>query len=302
MQFGLVIRTTGSWYEIRTDNGEMISARIKGKFRLQGIRTTNPVAVGDRVGIDDHSIVEICPRVNYMIRKSSNLSKKSQIIAANIDQAFLLVSIREPETSTEFIDRFLVSAEAYKIQVTIVFNKIDLYNTSDKEMLNTYMRLYSSLGYKCRAVSVKTGEGIEKIKEELHNKITLFSGNSGVGKSSFINSLHPSFNKKTAAISEVHHTGMHTTTFSEMLPYNGGYVIDTPGVKGFGVIDIVAEELGQYFPEIFATSKECRFANCMHQTEPGCAVTKAVEMNNISQSRYSSYLSILEDEGEDKYR
>ncbi|NCC98442.1 MAG: ribosome small subunit-dependent GTPase A [Bacteroidia bacterium] len=302
MQFGLVIRTTGSWYEIRTDNGDMISARIKGKFRLQGIRTTNPIAVGDRVGLDGDSIVEICPRVNYMIRKSSNLSKKSQIIAANIDQAFLLVSIREPETPAEFIDRFLVTAEAYKIPVTIVFNKIDLYNTTDKEMLNAYMRLYSILGYHCHAVSVKTGEGIEEIKEELRNKITLFSGNSGVGKSSFINSLHPSFNTKIAAISEVHHTGMHTTTFSEMLPYNGGYVIDTPGVKGFGVIDMVAKEVGHYFPEIFSTSKECRFANCIHRGEPGCAVIKAVEKHYISESRYASYLSILEDESEDKYR
>ena len=302
MQFGLVLRTTGSWYEICTDNGDMVSSRIKGKFRLQGIRTTNPIAVGDRVGIDGDSIVEICPRVNYMIRKSSNLSKKSQIIAANIDQAFLMVSVREPETPAEFIDRFLVTAEAYKIPVTIVFNKIDLYNTTDKEMLNAYMRLYSILGYHCHAVSVKTGEGIEEIKEKLRNKITLFSGNSGVGKSSFINILHPSFNTKTAAISEVHHTGMHTTTFSEMLPYNGGYVIDTPGVKGFGVIDMVAGEVGHYFPEIFSASKECRFANCIHRDEPGCAVIKAVEKHYISKSRYASYLSILEDESENKYR
>lgn len=306
---GLVIKNTGSWYVVKTKNGNEINCKIKGNFRLKGIRTTNPVAVGDNVSIlennDTAFITEIKPRRNYIIRRASNLSKEAHIIGANIDQAVLIVTLFHPQTSTTFIDRFLATAEAYRIPTVIVINKIDLLtDEEDREYLDAVKYLYSSIGYKVMTVSAETGEGIMELKSLLNNKISLFSGNSGVGKSSIINHIIPNLNLRTAEISVTHDTGMHTTTFSEMfsIPDSDGYIIDTPGVKGFGTIDFDEYEVAHYFPEIFEISKDCRYGNCTHTHEPGCAVLKALEENIISQSRYASYLSILDDLNPDKYR
>ena len=306
---GLVIKNTGSWYVVKTDDGKEINCKIKGNFRLKGIRTTNPVAVGDTVSIlpnNDGSafITAIDERKNYIIRRSSNLSKEAHIIAANVDQALLIVTLAHPVTSTTFVDRFLATAEAYRIPATIVVNKIDLLcDEEDKEYLEAWCYLYRSIGYNVIEVSAATGEGINKLKESLENKITLLSGNSGVGKSTIINQIIPGLNLRTAEISSTHDTGMHTTTFSEMFPLpQGGYLIDTPGVKGFGTIDFDRHEVAHFFPEIFEISQDCRFGNCTHTHEPGCAVLCAVEEARISQSRYNSYLSILEDSSDDKYR
>ena len=306
---GLVIKNTGSWYVVKTDDGTEINCKIKGNFRLKGIRTTNPVAVGDTVSIlpnNDGSafITAIDERKNYIIRRSSNLSKEAHIIAANVDQALLIVTLAHPVTSTTFVDRFLATAEAYRIPATIVVNKIDLLcDEEDKEYLDAWCYLYRSIGYNVIEVSAATGEGIDKLKESLEDKITLLSGNSGVGKSTIINQIIPGLNLRTAEISSTHDTGMHTTTFSEMFPLpQGGYLIDTPGVKGFGTIDFDRHEVAHFFPEIFEISQDCRFGNCTHTHEPGCAVLSAVEEARISQSRYNSYLSILEDSSDDKYR
>lgn len=306
---GLVIKNTGSWYVVKTDDGKEINCKIKGNFRLKGIRTTNPVAVGDTVTIlpnNDGSafITKIDERKNYIIRRSSNLSKEAHIIAANVDQALLIVTLAHPVTSTTFVDRFLATAEAYRIPATIVVNKIDLLcDEEDKEYLEAWCYLYRSIGYNVIEVSAATGEGIDKLKESLEDKITLLSGNSGVGKSTIINQIIPGLNLRTAEISSTHDTGMHTTTFSEMFPLpQGGYLIDTPGVKGFGTIDFDRHEVAHFFPEIFEISQDCRFGNCTHTHEPGCAVLSAVEEARISQSRYNSYLSILEDSSDDKYR
>ena len=307
---GLVIKNTGSWYLVKTDEGPVFECKIKGNFRLKGIRSTNPVAVGDRVCIIRNPegtamISEIEDRKNYIIRKASNLSKQSHIIAANLDQAFLLVTISHPETNTIFIDRFLATAEAYRVPVSLLFNKIDLYNEDETRYLEAMMHLYRTIGYQCFPMSVKTGEGVEAVKEQLQNKVTLLSGNSGVGKSSLINHLLPDLDikAKTAEISAVHLKGMHTTTFSEMyeLP-GGGYIVDTPGIKGFGTFDMEVEEICHYFPEIFHTSANCKYGNCTHTHEPGCAVREAVEQHLISESRYASYLSMLDDKDESKYR
>ena len=307
---GLVIKNTGSWYLVKTDEGPVFECKIKGNFRLKGIRSTNPVAVGDRVCIIRNPegtamISEIEDRKNYIIRKASNLSKQSHIIAANLDQAFLLVTISHPETNTIFIDRFLATAEAYRVPVSLLFNKIDLYNEDETRYLEAMMHLYRTIGYQCFPMSVKTGEGVEAVKEQLQNKVTLLSGNSGVGKSSLINHLLPDLDikAKTAEISAVHLKGMHTTTFSEMyeLP-GGGYIVDTPGIKGFGTFDMEVEEISHYFPEIFHTSANCKYGNCTHTHEPGCAVREAVEQHLISESRYASYLSMLDDKDERKYR
>ena len=306
---GLVIKNTGSWYIVKTDDGKEINCKIKGNFRLKGIRTTNPVAVGDTVSIlpnNDGSafITTIDERKNYIIRRSSNLSKEAHIIAANVDQALLIVTLAHPVTSTTFVDRFLATAEAYRIPATIVVNKIDLLcEEEDKEYLEAWCYLYRSIGYNVIEVSAATGEGIDRLKESLEDKITLLSGNSGVGKSTIINQIIPGLNLRTAEISSTHDTGMHTTTFSEMFPLpQGGYLIDTPGVKGFGTIDFDRHEVAHFFPEIFEISQDCRFGNCTHTHEPGCAVLSAVEESQISQSRYNSYLSILEDSSDDKYR
>lgn len=305
---GLVIRNTGSWYTVKTDDGSLIECKIKGNFRLKGIRSTNPVAVGDRVKIVRNVegtafITDIGDRSNYIIRKSPNLSKQSHIIAANIDQAFLIVTVNHPQTSTTFIDRFLASAEAYRIPVILVFNKIDILSPEDVEYQKMMIHLYETIGYECLSVSAFDNSIIECFRPLLENKITLFSGNSGVGKSTLLNTLIPGLNLRTSEISEAHDTGMHTTTFSEMLPLPyGGWVIDTPGIKGFGTFDMEPEEICGYFKEIFKYSKDCRFRNCTHTHEPGCAVRKAVEEHYISESRYNSYLSMLEDKNEGKYR
>ena len=299
---GLVIRNTGSWYTVLTDDGQLIDCKIKGNFRLKGIRSTNPVAVGDRVVVSEGFITEIEDRRNYIIRKSQNLSKQSHILAANVDQAFLVVTVNYPQTSTTFIDRFLASAEAYRVPVVLIFNKTDLLDTDERRYQQMMVQLYETIGYTCRQISASTGDGIDALRPLLKDKITLLSGNSGVGKSTLINQLVPDANLRTAEISDAHNLGQHTTTFSEMIPMGGGWVIDTPGIKGFGTFDIEPEELTSYFPEIFRFSKDCRFSNCTHTHEPGCAVLKALENHYIAQSRYQSYLSMMDDKEEGKYR
>lgn len=305
---GLVIKNTGSWYTVKISDGKIIESKIKGNFRLKGIRSTNPVAVGDWVEISVNQegtafITEIENRKNYIIRKSPNLSKQSHILAANLDQAFLLVTVNYPQTSTTFIDRFLAGAEAYRVPVVLVFNKHDLLNEDEIHYEKMMMTLYDTIGYKCMEICATTGEGVDDLCPLLENKVTLLSGNSGVGKSTLINLLIPGAEQRTAEISDAHNTGMHTTTFSEMLELpGGGYVIDTPGIKGFGSFDIEPEELSSYFKEIFQFSKNCKFSNCTHTHEPGCAVRKAVEDHYIAESRYASYLSMLEDKDENKYR
>ena len=309
MQTGLVIRNTGSWYTVKTDDGDqLIDCKIKGNFRLKGIRSTNPVAVGDHVTIVPNNegtafITDISDRRNYIIRKASNLSKQSHIIAANVDQAILVVTVNYPQTSTTFIDRFLASAEAYRIPVILIFNKVDILDDDELRYLDMMINLYETVGYECRSISAERGDGVESVMQLLAGKVTVLSGNSGVGKSTLINRLLPDANLRTAEISDAHNTGMHTTTFSEMLPLpSGGYIIDTPGIKGFGTFNIEPEELSGYFKEIFRFSRDCRFSNCTHTHEPGCAVLKAVEDHYIAASRYQSYLSMLDDKQEGKYR
>ena len=305
---GLVIKNTGSWYTVKTDDGNIVESKIKGNFRLKGIRSTNPVAVGDRVEIIRNQegtafINAIEDRRNYIIRKSQNLSKQSHILAANVDQAFLVVTVNYPQTSTTFIDRFLASAEAYSVPVTRVFNKTDLLSDEERHFQDMMMTLYDTVGYRCIAISAANGDGVDELLPLLHDRITLLSGNSGVGKSTLINRILPGVNLRTAEISDSHNTGMHTTTFSEMLQLpNGGYLIDTPGIKGFGTFNMEPEEISSYFKEIFRFSKDCRFNNCTHTHEPGCAVLKAVEDHYIAASRYQSYLSMLNDKDENKYR
>lgn len=321
---GMVIKNTGSSFGVLIDDGREIECRIKGNFRLKGIRTTNPVAVGDHVEITINAdgsayIHAITPRRNYIIRRASNLSKEASILAANVDQACLIVTLAHPTTSTTFIDRFLATAEAYQVPTLIVINKIDLLTDeaceeqpdgtmadecTEMELLEGVTYLYESIGYKVVHVSAKTGEGIDTLRALLHDRITLLSGNSGVGKSTLINTLVPGLDIRTGEISDVHDTGMHTTTFSEMypLPDNEGWIIDTPGVRGFGTIEMDIHEIGHFFPEIFKMSANCRYGDCTHTHEPDCAVLKAVEQHLISQSRYNSYLSIMEDSTEDKYR
>lgn len=311
---GIVIKNTGSNYLVHTDDGRDLSCKIKGNFRLKGLRTTNPVAVGDIVQITDVAggetpyIVSVEPRRNYIIRRSSNLSKQAHILAANLDQVCLVVTLFHPTTSTTFIDRFLATAEAYRVPAVIVINKTDLLagDAEAEEYLGAVRYLYESIGYKVCAVSALNGDGISELKSMLDGKVTLFSGNSGVGKSTLINDLIPGASLATAEISTTHDTGMHTTTFSEMfavpdmLP--GTYIIDTPGVKGFGTLEFDRHEVSHYFPEIFRFGADCRYGNCTHTHEPGCAVKQALDDNLIAQSRYASYLSILDDENEEKYR
>ncbi len=301
---GLVIKNTGSWYTVLLDDGTTADCKIKGNFRIKGIRSTNPVAVGDRVTVGDGCwITAIEDRRNYIIRKSINLSKQSHILAANVDQALLVVTVTKPETSTTFIDRFLASAEAYRVPVYLIFNKDDLLSDEERHYQQMMIQLYGTIGYECRIISAETGDGVEELRPLLAGKITLLSGNSGVGKSTLINRLIPGANLRTASISDAHQTGMHTTTFSEMIHLSPeGFLIDTPGIKGFGTFDMEREELTSYFKEIFEYSKQCHFSNCTHTHEPGCAVLKAVEDHYIAQSRYQSYLSMLDDKDENKYR
>lgn len=307
---GIVIRNTGNSYLVRVDVGGTLLCKVKGNFRLKGIRTTNPVAVGDVVNVDviaDSAdafyITKVFPRRNYIIRRASNLSKESHIIAANVDCAVLIATIAHPTTATTFIDRFLVTAEAYGVPAVIVFNKVDLLDEELNEYLDAITYLYRSIGYKVIHSSAVDGTGIDTLREYLKDKVSLFAGNSGVGKTTLLNRLIPGIDAKTAEISEAHDSGMHTTTFSAMydLP-GGGAIIDTPGVRGFGTIDMSKEEVAHYFPEMFALSHECRFANCTHTHEPGCAVLAALDNQMIAQSRYTSYLSILEDSEQGKYR
>jgi len=308
---GVVTKISGSWTTVRTDDGRLFLCKVKGSFRIRGIRTTNPVAVGDRVDItvspdgETALITAVHERRNYIIRKASNLSKQSHILACNLDRVLLVVTLRHPETSTVFIDRFLATAEAYRVPVVVCFNKCDLLSKEEQEELRRLRALYESLGYETCAVSALDPSSLSLGSLE---GLTLLSGNSGVGKTTLLNALCPELELKTAAISEAHLTGMHTTTFSEMyaLPESvcpaGGAVIDTPGIKGFGTFDIEPEEVSHYFREIFAVGRECRFGNCLHTREPGCRVIEAVEEGRIALSRYESYLSMLEDKGESKYR
>ncbi|HOP03272.1 MAG TPA: ribosome small subunit-dependent GTPase A [Tenuifilaceae bacterium] len=304
---GRVLKTTGSWYTVLGEDEQLYKCTIRGKLRLKSSRTTNPVTVGDVVdfeveGTDSTgTISNVKQRRNYIIRRSSNLSRESHVIAANIDQAILVVTAEFPETKFEFIDRYLVTAEAYQIPAVLVFNKIDLYKEHFNEKLKYYLSVYKPI-YPCFQVSSQTGENIEKVKQLLAGKTSLISGNSGVGKSTLINRIEPSLHLKTSDISHYHLKGKHTTTFSEMFPLStGGFVIDTPGIKGFGLIDIDKRELFHFFPEIFKIAAKCQYNNCTHQHEPGCAVKKALENNEVSESRYYSYLSILLDQ-DSKYR
>ena len=297
-----VVRATGSWYDVLHD-GEPVRCRIRGRLRLKGVRSTNPVVVGDEVACEadeggDYVIADILPRRNYVIRRASNLSKESHIIAANVDQALLMASLRSPETPTEFVDRFLVTCEAYKVPVTILLSKIDL---QDAEAVAEFRAVYEGAGYRVLEVSVREGRGVEEVRELLAGRTTLVSGNSGVGKSTLIQAIDPSLDIRTGEISESHHKGRHTTTFSTMYPLaGGGAVIDTPGIKGFGLIDIDEAELWHYFPEMMRAAPGCRFYNCTHTHEPGCAVTEAVKAGEIAWPRYESYLKIRDED--EKYR
>ena len=297
-----VVRATGSWYDVLHD-GETVRCRIRGRLRLKGVRSTNPVVVGDEVACEadeggDYVIADILPRRNYVIRRASNLSKESHIIAANVDQALLMASLRSPETPTEFVDRFLVTCEAYKVPVTILLSKLDL---QDAEAVAEFRAVYEGAGYRVLEVSVREGRGVEEGRELLAGRTTLVSGNSGVGKSTLIQAIDPSLDIRTGEISESHHKGRHTTTFSTMYPLaGGGAVIDTPGIKGFGLIDIDEAELWHYFPEMMRVAPACRFYNCTHTHEPGCAVTEAVKAGEIAWPRYESYLKIRDED--EKYR
>ena len=303
---GLVIKNTGSWYVVKTEEGKLVDCKIKGNFRLKGIRSTNPIAVGDYVQIIVNNegtafISEIEDRKNYIIRRASNLSKQSHILAANLDQCMLIITINYPETSTVFIDRFLATAEAYRVPVKLIFNKTDRYNEDETRYMDALIYLYTYIGYPCFKVSALNQIGIDEIKQDLQGKVTLLSGNSGVGKSTLVAAVEQGLDIKTGEISQSHHKGKHTTTFSTMYPLaEGGYIIDTPGIKGFGLIDIDDAELAHYFPEMMRYLPDCRFYNCSHTHEPGCAVVEAVKSGEIAYPRYESYLKIMDED--DKYR
>ena len=305
---GTVVKSSGSVYGVRAMDGSLIECRVKGNFRLKGIRSTNPVAVGDHVRYDVREdgtayIVEILERKNYIVRKASNLSKQSHILAANLDLCFLIVTISHPATATTFIDRFLAAAEAYRVPVVLVFNKIDIYDSSEREELEYLTALYSSIGYRCLHTSATDNIGIDALKEMMRGKVSLLAGNSGVGKSSLVNAIAPVIAARVGEISRTHDTGMHTTTYTEMFEFMPqSYIVDTPGVKGFGTYDMEVEEISHYFVEFFELSKDCRYGNCTHTHEPGCAVLEALEDGRLAPSRYQSYLSMLEDKDEGKYR
>lgn len=308
MHSGVVIKSTGSWYRVQDDNGELWECKIRGRIRLKGLRSTNPVAVGDRVRFDETGkgegvVTQIEPRRNYIVRRSVNLSHKAHIIAANIDQAILVVTLKEPLTLPAFIDRFLVTAEAYHIPAILVFNKIDIYSSEELMSLRDFASVYQQIGYPCYEVSASTGEGLEEIRELLRDKVSLLSGHSGVGKSTLVNALDDQLDLKTKTISDAHQTGQHTTTFAEMHPLKfGGYVIDTPGIKGFGLVDFEPHEIAERFPEMRALMSQCRFNNCVHVDEPNCAVKAAVEAGEIAWSRYESYLKLYFGDKDDSFR
>jgi ribosome biogenesis GTPase len=307
---GIVTKSTGSWYTVRLENGSTIECRLKGVFRTKGIKSTNPVAVGDRVTIERDEevkgsvITQIEDRENYVIRKSVNLSKRSHIIAANVDQAVLIATVEQPKTLQGFIDRFLVAAEAYDIPAVIVFNKIDLYSDESIDELEFYDLMYRDIGYQVLATSAVTGDGMDDLADVLRDKVSLLSGNSGVGKSTLINAIDPDLDLKTGKISKSHKLGQHTTTFAEMFPLSiGGDIIDTPGIRSFGMVDMEDAEISHYFPELFELSSGCKFNNCMHINEPGCAVLEALENGDISPTRYKSYINILKGlDDENPYR
>lgn len=305
---GIVIKSTGSWYVVRLDDGEKVDARIKGKFRLKGIKSTNPIAVGDVVTLKKEEdgtavISDIDKRKNYIVRKSINLSKRSHILAANVDQAVLIVTLSQPKTYTAFIDRFLVSAEAYHIPTTIVFNKIDVYTKEEMDELAFLKHSYEKVGYTCLEVSATEKTNIESVINLMKDKVSVVSGHSGVGKTTLLNTVEPGLNLKTSEISEMHQQGKHTTTFAEMFELNfGGFLIDTPGVKAFGLIDFKKEELSHYFLEMRKLLNDCHFNNCVHKNEPKCAVKDALENDEISAFRYNNYLSIYDDDEDENYR
>lgn len=305
---GIVTKSTGSWYTVRLDDGTRVDCRLRGKFRTAGIRTTNPVAVGDRViimmepGKNTGAITAIKPRHNYIIRRSIKLSKASHIIAANIDQAWLITTLALPRTSTGFIDRFLITAEAYHIPACLIFNKLDIYNERQIADLEQLSELYESIGYRCFSASAIRGDGINELREALKDKITLLSGHSGTGKSAIINAIEPGLNLKTGELSHYHQKGKHTTTFAEMFELSfGAFIIDTPGIQEFSLTDFDRKEVWERFPEMRAVSHDCQFNNCTHTHEPKCAVKEGLETGNISKMRYNSYLSILNDEELDIY-
>lgn len=312
MNKGIVIKSTGSWYTVQTEEGKKIDCKIKGNFRLKGIKSTNPIAVGDHVEfrineseelqtIQTGLITKIVDRKNYIIRKSPNLSKQSHIIASNIDQAFLVITINFPVTTTTFIDRFLVSAEAYRIPCHLIFNKIDRYSPEQSKQMDELIELYESIGYRCLKTSTKTKVGMDTLQSWMEGKTNVFAGHSGVGKSTLINTIEPNLNLKTREISDYHQTGKHTTTFSEMFELGfGGFIIDTPGIKGFGVLDMEKEEISHYFPEMFKLLENCQYYNCTHTHEPACEVKKYVHEGKIAESRYYSYLGLLDND--EKYR
>lgn len=308
---GIVYKSTGSWYHVKAEDGTFYRCRIKGKFRMQGIKSTNPVAVGDHVefdleetGDDTFGVIKhIAERDNYIVRKSVNLSKQTHIIASNIDVAFLLITLNNPPTFTTFIDRFLITAEAYHIKTVLLFNKVDMYNEEELGEIKFLAALYREVGYECIGISAKTGKNLDKVKEMMIGKTSMFSGHSGTGKSTLINALEPTLDLKTSNISAQHKQGQHTTTFAEMYDLNfDARIIDTPGIKGFGIVEMEKEELGNYFPEFFAVKQDCKFNNCLHIEEPHCAVKDGLEDGEIAWSRYKSYLQIIEGEDEQQYR